>query len=85
MGLKEAFANMSDDFKKKLAAVKSNEDFKKLLDEEKVELTKEQVEALAAADAGAFRKKVAPPIAIGIFGAAATSTAGNACKNRDAG
>ncbi len=47
MGLKEAFANMSDDFKKKLAAVKSNEDFKKLLDEEKVELTKEQVEALA--------------------------------------
>ena len=47
MGLKEAFANMSDDFKAKLAKVKSNEDFKKLLDDEKVELTKEQVEALA--------------------------------------
>ena len=47
MNIKEAFANMSDDFKKKAANCKTKEEFEALIREENIELTPEQVEALA--------------------------------------
>lgn len=52
MGIKEAFANMSDDFKAKAKDIKTVEEFEALLKEEKIELTPEQVEALAGAGQG---------------------------------
>ena len=47
MGIKEAFANMSDEFRKKAENCKTKEEFEVLIKEENVELTPEQVEALA--------------------------------------
>ena len=44
---KELFGNMSDDFKAKMAACKSKEEFDALIKEENIELTPEQVDALA--------------------------------------
>ena len=47
MNIKEAFANMSDEFKKKAANCKTQEEFEALIREENIELSPEQVEALA--------------------------------------
>jgi len=47
MGIKEAFANMSDDFKAKAKNIKTNEELEALIKEENIELTPDQVEALA--------------------------------------
>ena len=47
MNIKEAFASMSDDFRKKAANCKTKEEFEALSREENIELTPEQVEALA--------------------------------------
>ena len=47
MNIKEAFASMSDDFKKKAENCKTKEEFEALIREENIELTPEQVEALA--------------------------------------
>ena len=47
MKIKEAFANMSDDFKAKAKNCKSIEEFEALIKEENIELSPEQVEALA--------------------------------------
>ena len=47
MNIKEAFASMSDDFKKKAANCKTKEEFEALIREENIELTPEQVEVLA--------------------------------------
>ena len=47
MTIKEAFANMSDDFKAKAKGIKTIEELEALIKEENIELTPEQVEALA--------------------------------------
>ena len=47
MKISEAFSNMSDDFKAKAKNCKSFEEFEALIKEENIELTPEQVEALA--------------------------------------
>ena len=47
MELKELFGNLSDEIKAKVKDVKSMEELKEILENEKVELTPEQVEALA--------------------------------------
>ena len=52
MGIKEAFANMSDDFKAKAKNVKTKEEFEALIQEEGIELTPEQAEALAGGSQG---------------------------------
>ena len=47
MTIKEAFANMSDDFKEKAAKCKSFDEFKALIREENIELTPEQIDAIS--------------------------------------
>ena len=47
MNISEAFANMSEDFRKKAANCKTKEEFEALIKEENIELTPEQVDALA--------------------------------------
>ena len=47
MNINEAFANMSEEFKAKAAKCKSFDEFEALIKEENIELTPEQVEALA--------------------------------------
>ena len=47
MNIKEAFANMSDDFKAKAKGIKTIEELEALIKTENIELTPEQVEALA--------------------------------------
>ena len=47
MGTKQAFANFSDEFKAKAKNLKTMEEFEALVKEENIELTPEQVEALA--------------------------------------
>ena len=47
MNIKEAFANMSEEFKKKAAACKDFDEFQALIKAENIELTPEQVEALS--------------------------------------
>ncbi len=51
MNIKEAFKSMSDDFKAKTKDIKDKEAFKKLIEDEKIELTPEQEEAIAGAAA----------------------------------
>ena len=50
MNINEAFANMSDEFKAKAAKCTSFDEFEALIKEENIELTPEQVEALAGGD-----------------------------------
>lgn len=52
MELKELFGNLSDEIKAKVKDVKSMEELKAILEKENVELTPEQVEALAGGGQG---------------------------------
>ena len=52
MGIKEAFANMSEDVKAKLKNIKTKEDLEALLKEENIEITPEELDALAGGGQG---------------------------------